>query len=562
MVRDSKGWLNKAYLVILSLLVSQCANQLPPGGGEIDRIPPTIVEIYPQDGTTNFTDDYFELGFSEYVEKRSVKEAIFISPAIEGDLELDWSGKYVRVYFPGELKQNITYVITIGTDVQDYNNKNPMEEAMSFTFSTGPEIDRRTITGKIYDSNPRGIMLFGYLLKDEELNPLEIKPDYISQTGKEGNFKLSGLAAGLYRIFGVRDEYRDLIYQPDQDQIGIPFQQVKLGENDTLFSGLNFLLTDIDTVKPRILTVSMTDRNHILVNLSEELHRQNIKSKYFYIIDSTLNKRIPIKYAFKGNTKPSEIVLVTNDSLSINNSVFLFADTIKDKSGNVYLDDFAQITISDREDTTAIELFSAMPENGNKEVDFLNPKFTFDFNDAFDITKGKDAIAFADTFKNKVNFEIAFLDDASFTITPLKRLEMSKDYLISIDMSKLKDIAGNFLDTVYQYQFKTITGLEFTGATGKVLNVDVKKNPKLELKSVEKNDLKYLTSLQRNDFFSFERIIPGKYLLSAYYDRDSSDTYSNGSLNPFKEAEEFSFYPDTLNLRARWTETDIKFEFK
>ena len=329
MVSISKSKLKNIIILISAFFISQCANQLPPQGGEIDRIPPTIIEVYPEDGTTYFNDDYFELGFSEYVEKRSVKEAIFISPAIDGDLELDWSGKYVRVYFPDELKQNVTYVITIGTDVLDYNNKNRMAEALSFTFSTGPEIDRRAITGKIFDDKPQGIMLFGYFLKGAEPNPLEKKPDYISQTSSDGNYKLAGLAAGSYRIFAVQDEFRDLLYQPDQDEIGIPYRDVELAETDTLFTGLDFILTKIDTVKPRLLGASMTDRNHILVNFSEELSKQKIKPINFYLIDSTENKRIQIKYAFKGNTKPSEIVLVPNEILSNSNSVFLFADTIE-----------------------------------------------------------------------------------------------------------------------------------------------------------------------------------------------------------------------------------------
>ena len=134
MVSISKRKLKNIFWLILAFFLSECANQLPPDGGEVDTIPPKIIEVYPEDGTTNFKDDYFELGFSEYVEKRSVKEAIFISPAVDGELELDWSGKYVRVYLPGNLKQNVTYVVTIGTDVQDYNNKNNMSEHFHLHF--------------------------------------------------------------------------------------------------------------------------------------------------------------------------------------------------------------------------------------------------------------------------------------------------------------------------------------------------------------------------------------------------------------------------------------------
>lgn len=559
MVSISKGKLKNIFWLMLAFVLSECANQLPPGGGEVDTIPPRIIEVYPEDGTTNFKDDYFELGFSEYVEKRSVKDAIFISPAFDGELELDWSGKYVRVYFPGDLKQNVTYVVTIGTDVADYNNRNNMSEAYSFTFSTGPEIDKRMIKGKVYNEKPQGIMLFGYLLNGEEPNPLERKPDYISQTGKDGNYKLAGLAAGSYRIFAVRDEFRDLLYQSDQDQVGIPYRDVELGVSDTLYSGLNFILTKIDTIKPRLLSASMTDRSHILANFSEELDRKNIRSINFYLFDSTANKRTQIKYAFKGNTKVSEIVLVPNEILPIENSVYLFVDSIMDKSDNIYYNDFAQLTLSDRADTSKTELFKTNPAFGSKDVDFQSPVFTFEFNDAFDAVKAREGITFSDTLKKNIPFEVEFLDDASFIVAPLKRLEMSKDYYIKIDLSRLKDASGNYYDSVYQFNFKTITGIEFTGVTGKLIGFDDNKNPKLVLKSIEKEKLEYTTPLAQNGLFNFDRIIPGKYSLFSYYDSDSSNTYSFGNVFPFKKSEVFSPYPDTLNLRARWTETDIKF---
>lgn len=560
MVNGSKRKLRFFIIAAFALLFFKCANQLPPGGGDIDRIPPQIMEVYPKDGTVNFNDDYFELGFSEYVEKRSVKEAIFISPSIDGDLELDWSGKYVRVYFPGELMKNATYVVTIGTDVADYNNKNKMAEAFTFTFSTGNEIDTKIIAGKVYDKKPQGVMLFAYRISDGDPNPMLKKPDYISQTGSDGKYKLAGLAEGKYRIFAVRDEFRDLVYQPEQDEIGIPFQDVLLGAEDTLFTGLDFLLTAVDTVKPRLLNAVMTDQRHILLSFSEELDRDKIKPLNFYLFDSTRNRRIDIKYAFKGKNKITELVLVPNEIIQEQSTIYLFADSIFDQSGNGYFSDFVEVSLSDRADTLKTDIYKVTPANGSSDVDFLQANFIFEFNDGFDALLARQGITFSDTMKRTIPFEIKILDDASFIISSVKRLEMSKDYIIKIDLSKFKDAAGNYYDSIYQYKFKTISGLEFTGASGRIVGIDKFKNPKIELKSIDKSDLIYSTSLTHDGQFNFERVIPGKYSLFAYYDIDSSSTYTFGHVTPFKNSEEFFFYPDTLNLRARWTETDLKFE--
>lgn len=58
--------------------------------------------------------------------------------------------------------------------------------------------------------------------------------------------------------------------------------------------------------------------------------------------------------------------------------------------------------------------------------------------------------------------------------------------------------------------------------------------------------------------FDFSRILPGEYLIWAYIDRDSSNSYSFGSISPFIEAEYFNFYSDTLNLKPRWPIGDIE----
>ena len=324
------------YFVLFSivLLLSGCANQLPPGGGEIDKIPPAIAETYPENGTTEFHDEYIEFTFSEYVDKRTVKDALFISPAVDGDLELDWSGKSVRVYFPNPLKDSVTYVVTLGTDVVDYNNKNRMAESYTLTFSTGPEIDRRIISGRVYDEKPSGTMIFAYKLTADTVNPSTTKPDYISQAGDNGNFKLAGLAAGTYRVFAVADQFRDLLYQVEQDKIGVPFEDIKLAPEDTLFAGLHFFLTQDDTTSPRLIKTIMTDSLHILAEFSEEIDSTLITTDNFAIIDSTDKSMFKPLYIYHKIADPKQIVLVADTAFKSTNDYFLKAVLLKDKKGN------------------------------------------------------------------------------------------------------------------------------------------------------------------------------------------------------------------------------------
>jgi Bacterial Ig-like domain len=558
MVRFTKKKINYYLASLLLFILSGCANQLPPSGGPLDKTPPKILKVYPENGTTNFKDDYFEIAFSKYVQKRSVQDAIFISPAIPGVLELDWSGKSVRVNFPSKLKENTTYVINIGTDVVSYYEKNRMAQSFTLTFSTGPKINHGQISGRVYANNPEGILLYAYEKGDSTINPAKRKPDYISQTGVGGTYQLLGLGTGTYRIFAVKDASRDLIYQSGQDEIGVPSQDVEISSSDSTFTGLDYFLTTEDTVKPRLLSANMLDANHILLDCTKELDTTVISSNNFFVFDSTTNTTIKPIYAFKGNTKPTQMVLVTNSKFTDGNNYYLFANILKDKLGNVYKNDFSSMDISSKTDTVKPSIYKTDPMNGADNADFIGQSFKFYFNDAFDSAEAKRGISFSDTSGRNVGFNIYFINDASFEIEPKVDLKPNTYYVIKINLAKIKDAAGNSADTVYKYKFKTINGLDFTGVSGDLLNIDSAENPVVVLQSAAKT---YRQKPKSNNQFNFDRVDPGKYFLWCFMDKDSSGTYSYGKDFPYKPAERFSFYPDTLDLKARWKVTDVKLYF-
>ncbi|MFO7526072.1 MAG: Ig-like domain-containing protein [Ignavibacteriaceae bacterium] len=545
------------FSIILFYLLAGCANQLPPDGGEVDTTPPEIIFVYPEDGTTNFSESYFELKFSEYVDKRSFREAIFISPTIDGELEISWTGRTATVEFPSGLRDEFTYVITIGTDVVDVNNRNRMAQSFNFSFSTGSQIDKRSISGRVYDKDAEGILIFAYRVNDDTTDYLKMKPDYISQTGKDGSFVLHGLAEDDYRVFSVKDQLRDLLFQSDQDKIGIPFADVSLKGYDTTFTGLNFFLMSADTIKPRLISSVMTDLRHILVNVSKPLDSTIITSDNFSIIDSTENTEIGILFAFKGNTKAEELVLVTQGDLPLNNELFLRADRLIDTRGNLFTDDYSSLTVSDRTDTSFSKIFKTFP-NDLRAVDFKDPVIRFYFDDAFDKEEINNAITFTDTIGSRIQYDINFPDDATIEIIPKSDLSPEKEFLVSLDLKKFKDASGNFNDTTVVYKIRTINTLEFTGASGKVLAESLEYFI-LNLQSTESAGKVYQSKVNIKSEFGFERVTAGKYLLWGFYDSNQNEKFDYGYPSPLEYSERFFVYKDTLELKQRWTITDILF---
>ena len=550
----------KIFLFFIALFfLMSCANQLPPGGGEVDKIPPEIIYLYPEDGTLNYDEDFIELEFSEYVDKRSFKEALFISPAIDEQLEINWSGTSVEVVFPTGLKDSLTYVVTIGTDVVDVNNKNRMANAYSFSFATGDKIDKRTIDGKVYGKEIEGTLIFAYKFSEDTVNYILKKPDYLSQIGKDGSYKLNGLAESVYRVFAVKDQYRDFIYQADQDFIGMPFQNISLIGADSSYSGLDFFLMKVDTLKPRLLTTVMTDKNHIVVTLSEECDSLTYQSENYEIVDSTSNVSIPIEYSYQSKSKKEEFILSFNQQLDLEDIYYLCAKELRDIEGNVFVNELSGIVVTDKPDTTAPKLYRTNP-NRNGSTDFKNPEVLIYFDDAIANKEIKSAIQFSDTSKNEIAFSVKFIDDATLSIKSEKDLKPEKNYEIKIDLSKFLDAAGNKIDSSYSLKFSTITGVEFTGLSGKVITS--KENVVVVLQD-SKDSKKYFTALpDKTSTYSFERIGAGTYSLWIYSDTDSSKTFNMGYPDPFKYSEEFYFAKDTLKLLPRWSVTDLDIVFE
>ncbi|HSD63751.1 MAG TPA: hypothetical protein VLB50_08125, partial [Ignavibacteriaceae bacterium] len=163
----------------------------------------------------------------------------------------------------------------------------------------------------------------------------------------------------------------------------------------------------------------------------------------------------------------------------------------------------------------------------------------------------------------KINYSVEFPDNATFRVIPRGRLKSGENYLLKLDFKRFKDIAGNYYDSVYTFKFSTIYEIDFTGASGIIVNVQLSDNPFVVLQSTDKTEGKtYQQYLQDGNKFEFNRVLPGKYLLWCFLDRDNNGAYNRGKPSPFTPSEDFSFYPDTLNLRARWGQMDIRYVFK
>ncbi|MEO8663849.1 MAG: Ig-like domain-containing protein [Ignavibacteria bacterium] len=240
------------FSIIISFILYGCANQLPPSGGDDDRIPPKIIYIYPKPNSVNFHDNKIILRFDEYVDRRSLEESFLISPKPDGETEFNWSGKEVEIGFSRPLRMDKTYVIVIGNELRDVRGSNTITSPVSFAFSTGDKIDDGSISGKVLSDNFERIKIMAYIKsgkQEDSLNPEINLSDYIKQVSPDGSYKLSNLPDGAFRLFAITDEDRNNLYDKDIDKISILPKDLILTNDSNNIEEVNFLLKSFEPDK-------------------------------------------------------------------------------------------------------------------------------------------------------------------------------------------------------------------------------------------------------------------------------------------------------------------------
>lgn len=242
-------------LVIIAITSWSCANQQPPGGGEVDKTPPKVKIINPLNNQTNYRGNSILLEFNEYIDRRSFQDAFRTSPQVKGELEFNWGAKDVEVVFPKkffQLNPNKTFVITINTLLKDIRG-NKITEPLAFAFSTGSVIDKGSITGKVYGNQNKTVSVMAYNLA-KNYDPVNELPDYAAETGTDGGYTLTNLAPGKYRLIAVIDDDRNLLFTSERESFAVLPFDIEIQDSVSL-SKINFnlkFLTSTEPVKPEL----------------------------------------------------------------------------------------------------------------------------------------------------------------------------------------------------------------------------------------------------------------------------------------------------------------------
>ncbi|RMF06855.1 MAG: hypothetical protein D6762_08655 [Candidatus Neomarinimicrobiota bacterium] len=142
------------------------------------------------------------------------------------------------------------------------------------------------------------------------------------------------------------------------------------------------------------------------------------------------------------------------------------------------------------------------------------------------------------------------------TIRPFTDWEPDSRYFIRARGERLLALdSTRYQDSLLVVQITTGSAVRYGSLSGAWQSVDSVRVG-LHLEAVEKPG-KYLEKVVNSwSEFHFTEIPEGAYLLSIFIDRDASQAYTYGSVNPPQPAEYFWYLADTLHIRANW-ETEL-----
>ncbi|MDZ7372653.1 MAG: Ig-like domain-containing protein [candidate division KSB1 bacterium] len=532
---------------ILTALAVGCARQGFPPGGPVDRVPPRVVRTWPEAGSTGVPlQSEIVVEFSERVVPSVSEDAVFLSPPPEDGLRLRWKGRLLRIRVPGGLRPDRTYVLTLGTGIRDLRN-NPMRQAHSIAFSTGAKIDSARLEGVVFrQARPvPGVLVSAYDLAElPDPDPGRSRATYLTQTGSDGQFRLLYLRASSYRLFAWEDRDADRLWDEGEEAIGVPWRDIDL-RSDSTAGQLSFWLVPLDSTAPRIVDARSSDRRHLTLRTSEKI--DSLRSQ----LQAELSVDVPA-LIYRDDLFGDRLHVAAFQDLR--GEVRLRVEGISDRLGNRCRLDSAVVNVSDLPDTSRPRLVLSIPADSARGVPLEAPIDLW-FSEALDTAAASQGAELIGPGDEAIPCVRVWATPAHLRLVPEGVLQGGSRFVVRLQGPRLRDVSGNPLtDSLLVLQFWTLNPDTLTEILGVVEDGRVEARGSVHVVALRAADGQAVAEriLAAPGPYRLAGLLPGRYLLMAFRDEDGDGALSPGWPWPFRPAERFFLYPDTVRARARW----------
>jgi len=393
-------------------------------------------------------------------------------------------------------------------------------------------------------------------MNPDTLNPSHTLPDYLTQSGNGGLFRLTNLAPGRYRVIALRDQYKNLMYDCQTDDYGVLRGDVTVGANKRDHEEMNFQLTKEDTTPPVLSTVRGLDQRHVALRFSEPVRLGDVRPEEIFIVDTADQARLGVvDYSFTSASVNEGIAVVSPEE-----SLHVYRARVKgvrDLAGNLIAESREQalFTASMFPDTLAPQIDFGELADSTRNIRW-DDSLKISFTKAVDRKAFESGFSLKDASDSKVAIRFVWSGSSVVHILTERPMNLGGWYVVTLVRDSVKDYAGNRQkDTLKDLHFRIIEEKLLGSLKGKVIEEGGERAGKIRITASEitsKTIPSRQVAVDTAGIFEFPYLQEGKYVLSAFHDADGDGRYTYGKISPFRKSERFTAQPETVKVRARW----------
>ncbi len=510
-------------------LFSGCASPKSVEGGPRDTTPPKVLRMVPEDLTTNFKAERIVIQFDEFFKLQDQFKEFNISPDVERQPQLKVNKRSLEISFQDTLEKNTTYTLNFGKMIADINESNVIKN-FTYVFSTGPKLDSLSLSGQVTDAITGLPVLdaIAYIVpitRDTILG--KQKPSIYTTTDSSGRYSLKNLRADTYKVYALKEEGGDKIYQQNTDQIGFIKDSLVLTNNVT---DINLRVFKEDPIVFRLNDRKINPDGSILITWNQKLRQPDI------VVSEPANLNTGKLYKF---SKTNDSVRVWLSDLSFDSVKVGITDSNK-------VLQTARITRG-KKDTYQRNLMAT----ANLEGNLLNPndvlRFTFPtLVTATDPTK----IELLEDSVKITNFQFV-PDSADFLSYQVRyRWVPKRAYEIRFAPGA---ITGQFNSKNKEFRktFELASADDYGTLQVNVTVPEPGKNYVVQVTN-EQNAVINQLSVGRDTTLTFRNYKAGKYFLRVVYDTNKNGLWDTGIVAKGLQPERMYNEPKELSIRANW----------
>lgn len=525
------------FLLILTVgssFITGCASIQQPTGGPKDSIPPNVISETPRNLTRNFTTREIVIEFDEYIKLNNQFQEFSISPDLDEAPEYKIKKKSLIITLPDTLAENTTYSINFGEGLVDFNESNPLVN-YRYVFSTGDEIDSLSISGTVINSIS--------LEPETDINVLLIpvsqdsifgkrKANIFTKTDSSGNFILQNLSETAYRIYALKEEASDRIYNNPGELIAFQRDSIYLDQNITGIKLKTFKEIPKDF---RVLDRKIENSGRIMFVFNKSLKNPSLT----ILEDNELNTNKIAEFTPTRDSAYIWLPVLEFDSLNVviaDENIALDTVTLRRTQNDEY---DRSITITDNLSNQRVDQVRNVIFTGSAPIQ------------SADLSK----ITLIEDTTTQTNFQLS-LDNENMRKAYLRyRWKPKRTYILELQEGAFIGRFGE-LSKAGQRKFT----FDDSGNYGDIV-LDIKlpdsNNYIVEVIKEDKSQVIKADVINRSQKITYKQLPGQNYTVRVVYDENKNNKWDTGNLETKTQPEELWYWNKIITVRPNWEQEEI-----